>query len=295
MNGVLVLTMGDPDPENYRPETGIRTVTIEAGGNIEILLAVSDYSHLYSGMVYPAAFGEPRAVSALLNARLFFRTALCAAALTVGLLAVMIGFAGRNKTPIMLYGLLCLLFIGYAGYPITQTFFSGFQLKYAIENVSFCAMLCVVMLLARRVCGIKKAYSGSFLAFGGLMCLFAASSSFLWQTGSLRIMMAYSTLVSVFEWSTAGFLTLSAVWGVWNNSVNTRPLLYGILVFDTALIADRLLPLFEPIATGWFIELASFIMIAALGITVGQEVAAQYRNAAILTERTGHMERLFEM
>lgn len=293
VNGVLTVSMGEADPAFYRPQTGNRVVNLEAGGDLELLLAVSDYSHLYSGMVYPPAFGRQAAVHNLLNARLVFRAALCAAALTVGLLSVLVSLLSRKKAPAMLYGLLCLLFVGYTCYPVTQTFFTGFQPKYALENVSFCAMLLVVLLLAQRLCRIKAVWSRSFLVFGGLMCLLAAAGPFLWHTGNLRIMTAYSFFISAYEWAVSLFLTAAAARGVWNNSVRAKPLLFGLLIFDTALAADRILPLHEPIVTGWFPELAGFMLIAAVGITIGQEIAGQYRKTAVLMERAESMAHLY--
>lgn len=294
LNGKLAAQMGDPGPEQYRPEISNRTVSIEAGGEIELLFAVSDYSHLYSGMVYPPAFGEPHAVENLLNARLFFRSVLCAAALTAGLLSVLISLLSRKNALAALYGILCLLLVGYTCYPITRTFFAGYQPQYIIENISFCAMLAVVILLTQKVCRIKSRWNLYLLSFSGLMCLAAAMGPFLWSTGNLQIMLAYSRLISAYQWSTAIFITAAAVSGALKGTIHTKPLLYGILIFDTALILDRLLPLYEPILSGWFIELAGFFLAASVGVVVGQDVAAHYRDTAILTERTNSMERLYQ-
>lgn len=294
INGKLAASMGCPDPLDYQPQTGNRAVSVEAAGSIELLFAVSDFSHLYSGMVYPAAFGDPDAVAGLLHSRLFFRTALCTAALTIGLLAALIGLLNRKYAPAMRYSLLCLLFIGYICYPLTQTFFTGYQPKYVIENLSFCAMLLVVTLLGQQICQIPIKKSVIIISFGGLMCLWAALGPFFWSLGNLQIMLLYSRLISAYQWTTALFLTAVAIYGTCKNTIHARPLLYGILIFNTALVTDRLLPLYEPIVTGWFIEIASFFLVTAIGIVIGQEVAAHYRNAAILTERAGSMERLYQ-
>lgn len=294
INGTLAASMGCPDPLDYQPQTGNRAVSVEAAGSIELLFAVSDFSHLYSGMVYPAAFGQPDAVAGLLHLRLFFRTVLCTAALTIGLLTALIGLLNRKYAPAVLYSLLCLLFIGYISYPITQTFFIGYQPKYVIENFSFCAMLVIVILLGLQICHIPVKKGVLFLFFGELMCLWTAMGPYLWNLGNLQIMLLYSRLISAYQWTTAIFLTAAAIYGISSDTIHARPLLYGILIFNTALVTDRLLPLYEPIITGWFLELGSFFLVASIGIVIGQEVAAHYRNAAILTERAGSMERLYQ-
>ena len=133
INGHLLAAMGETMPDGYRPETGNRVVNFEAGGCVDLLLAVSDYSHLYSGIVYPPAFGNPDALSFLLNTQLVLRCLLCFVVLAVGLLSLMIGLTWGGNLPSRLFGLLCLLFIGYVGYPIWKTLTAGFYPKHDIS------------------------------------------------------------------------------------------------------------------------------------------------------------------
>ena len=295
INGNPAAAMGNPDPERYRPQTLNRTVSFEAEGRIEIIIAVSDFSHLYSGMVYPPAFGLPDAVSRLLSARFLFRAALCAAALTIGLLSVLIGILSHRNMRALLYGLLCLFFVGYTAYPILKTFFSGYYPYYALENVSFCAMLAVVMLLQRRICGLKDKWSLAFPLFGVLTCAASVMLHLSLPGGKLHIIHAYSWLITACEWITAGYLTVTAIRAVWENAVHSTPILIGIIMFDTALMMDRLLPLHEPIVTGWFPELASFVLVLSVGAVTGKELAEQYTQNAVLSERAGNLNRLLQM
>ena len=295
IDGRQVMQMGDPDPDGYRAETGNRAIHITAGGNIEILIAASDFSHLYSGMTYPPAFGTPDAISSLLSARLVFRSTLCVAALTIGLLSILIGLLSRNRFLTVIYGLLCLCFVGYISWPIMQTFTNVFQPLYALENLSFCAMLVLAMLLQRRLCNMKDKWSRYFILFGLIICVLSiVLPAFSWGS-SYNLMMGYSTLISVYQWVAAAFLTFTSIRAVITGTVHSKALLCGILVFVCALVMDRILPLFEPILFGWFIELASFALVLCIGIVTGLEVATQLRDNAILKERASSMERLSEM
>lgn len=294
INGKQVMQMGEPDPEHYLPQTGNRSLSIEAGGNIELLFSVSDYSHLYSGMVYPPAFGEPDAVSDLLSARLVFRSILCAVALTIGLLSVMVGTFRRKRSVTLLFGLLCIFFVGNISYPITRTLLTGFRLQYMVENISFCAMLGVIMLIAIQVSHLPKKWGTPFVVFGGVICVVSAILHLLLPLGNLQMMMAYSRLISVYEWLVAGFIAVTVWYAIRNGSVNITPLLFGAVVFVCALMADRILPTHEPILTGWFIEWASFVLVICIGEVSRQEVAAQYQQNAVMTERASSMERLYQ-
>lgn len=293
VNGEPVMQLGDPDPADYRAETGNRAVAFEAGENIEIIIAASDFSHLYSGMTFPPAFGEPDMVTGLLEGRLVLRTLVCAVALTIALVSILVGILSRNKSLALLYGFLCLCFVGYVSYPVLETFVSGFQPLYVIENISFCAMLLLVMWVQHKAWGGR--WSRYFLWFGVCVCALAAVLPLFWPGGSLGLMYGYSYLISAYEWITAGFITVTAVRAVWGGHIPAKALLCGIAVFDCALVMDRLLPLHEPVYTGWFIEVASFVLVVSMGIVIGQEVAGQFRENAVLTERAKSMERLSEM
>ncbi|MDL2293958.1 GHKL domain-containing protein [Ruminococcaceae bacterium OttesenSCG-928-D13] len=296
VNGRLLAAMGEVDPAAYRPQTGNRALAFEVDGKVEILVAVTDYSHLYSGMVYPPAFGYSESVGRLLSARLAFRVALCMAALVVGALSLLVGTISRRYAAAALYGLLCLCFLGYAGYPVWKTFFSGYSLSYAIENLSFCAMLLLVMLLQRRAADLPmwRGRGKWAVCLGGGMCLFSLVTHLLLPRGSLALMTLYSGAVTLYEWLAAVYITALAARALLAGG-GQPVLLAGCLVFDCALVADRLLPLYEPMVTGWFIELASFALLLFIGASIGLEVARQYRERAVLTDRARRMEQMLAM
>lgn len=296
INGREAACMGVPEKERYRPATGNRTVTFGASGSVDLLVAVSDYTHFYSGMVYPPAFGNPDEVSALLEARLVFRSILCAAAGVVGILAVLIGILSHRGLSVR-YGLLCLCFIGYAGYPVWRRFTSWYGPLYALENLCFCAALLLVLSIQCTLRGRKWKYRWGLplLIFGGLMLVFTVYVHITLGRGSLFMMTAYSGLIAAYQWMAAGFLTITSLAAVWRRDAGSWSILCGIMLLDTALVMDRLLPLFEPIVGGWFVELAVFALVACIGLATGGDMALQYRRGAVLIERARSAEQLLEM
>ena len=295
INGREVMHLGDTDPGSYRPETGNRTISIEASGNIEIIIAVSDFSYLYSGMTYPPVFGTPEAVSSLLGNRLALRSIVCAVALTIALLSALIGIIYRKKPLLWQFSLLCISFVGYVSYPVIQTLWNGFQPFYAIENFSFCAMLLITMWIQYRIFGEKNKWCRYFICFGIACCATSLILPLLLPSGSLTVMYVYSYLISVYEWVTAAFITFTAIRAMIRSSSSSVVLLCGIMFFNCALVMDRLLPLFEPIYTGWFIEIASFVLVLSVGIVIGQDVAGKLAENAVLTEKADNMEKFSEI
>lgn len=295
LNGSLAAVMGEPEPARYHAETGNRIVNITAGGRLELLLAVSDFSHLYSGMTYPPAFGTAEGISALANSRLILRSLLVAFALAIGLLSVLVGLlAGRSKIA-MLYGLLCLCFVGFAAYPLWQAFPGAYRPLYALENFSYCALLAVVLLLQWLLHGRRARWHLWIIGFGAIACMASVALPFLLPGGKLWVVYGYSILITAYQWLAAIVLTMIALDALLRGHARSSATLCGILLFDTALVMDRLLPLHEPIRTGWFPELGGFALVLCIGVSVGQEVALRYRESAVLSERTAGMARLLEL
>ncbi len=298
INGWPAALMGEPRPSHYKPETGNLSVKFMAYGKTEIILAVSDFSHIYSGMVYPPAFGKAKAVDALVNVRFLFRSLLTAFALAIGLLAVLIGLlSGRNRLAI-LFGLLCICFVGYTAYPLWQAFPGNHSFLYAQENTSFYALLTIVLLLQNILHGSTgkwQIFNRIIVAFGIVTCAVCFLSPFFIPLWDLRLFYAYSLLVMSFQWTAAIGISISAIKAVIQQTPHSRIIIFGILVFDTALLTDRILPLHEPMVTGWFPEFGSFVLVLCIGISVGYEMAMKYRDNAVLSERASGMEQLLSM
>jgi hypothetical protein len=210
------------------------------------------------------------------------------------LLSVLVGLLARRDILALLFGSLSLFYVGYTSYPLARTLFTGFDAGYAMERFSFCAMLLAAMLLAVRVSGLPKKWGAPFVGFGFLMCAVSAVFHLLLPVASLGMMLAYSWLVSVAEWIAAGAIAGAVLYAVRKRAEHITPLLYGVAILVCALAMDRLLPLYEPILTGWFIELASFALVLSVGVVTGQDVAGRYRESAVMTERANSLERLYQ-
>jgi hypothetical protein len=247
-------------------------------------------------MVYPPAFGKPEAVSKSLNTRFALRCLAAAFALAVGLIAALTGlFGGKNRLAV-LYGLLCICFVGFSSYPILRTISSGHPAFYTIEYISLCAMLVVVILMQKSLFGYigrPHHFINSFvIGFGGMMLVLSAMLPFLLPLGNLWLMAAYSFLMYAYKVLTAVALTVSAIAAIQRDKPHAVTILCGLMILNTALVMDRVLPLFEPVMGGWFYEIAAFALILCIGMAVAREVAGKYRENAVLYERQEGFERL---
>ena len=288
INGREMLALGETDPENFRFETGNAAITFDAAGEIDILIAASDFGHLYSGMFHPPVIGEPDAVSHMLYTRFILRNTVLAAAVIIGAMALTIGLFSKRKGLAVLYGLLCLSFAVYICHPIAMTLFRGTTLFYAAERFAFCAMLLVVIALQKKLfhtTGRTEKLHRYIFGFGALCCLAALVIPLLLPLGNLSLMMGYSRLITIYLWITAGYITIKATIAVWGKDAAPTPLFYGMLILNSTLIMDRVLNDFEPILSGWFTELGSLALVLSVGVAVAREIIRRYHESTIFDER----------
>ena len=315
VNGAPLIGMGDPSPSGYSPLTGNRSVTFSAAGNIEIVIAMSDYSHIYSGLVYPPAFGKPEAVEALLATRLALRSGAAAVALFLGLFFLAIyavlrkqrGPGPEEEDPgarlALLYGALCLCVLGYAGYPVVKSLGFGGMWWYALESFCYCAMLMLAMLLQKGLCGFRGPgktkrtvpiiLANIFPAFGAAVSICAILTPVI-ARGGQSLIHAWSWLVGAYFIICACYLTAAALYGLSKGLIQNRVMLCGALVFDAALVMDRLLPDHEPILTGWFTEWAGLVLMILTGIVIAQNIVEQYRRNRGLEQNMSNMQQMME-
>jgi len=293
VNGELLAEMGNPDPGHYRPLTGNSTVTFRAQDSIELILAVTDYSGFYSGLTYPPAFGEPRAVSGLLTARFAVRLAACVLALGLGLFYLITGILSR-RGPGILYGLMCFFFVGSVCYPVTKTLLATGPAWYGFESFCYCAMLFCVLLIGGRITGAPEKALKAAAAIGLFVCAAVLAAPFF-VIGNLPLMTAYSSMMNLYSWALAAFLTVRAARGVYRGRIDGEIILWGVAVFDCALVMDRLLPLYEPILSGWFTEIAGAALMGCFGAALARDTVRQAREKLVLEGRIDSVSRLVEL
>ncbi|MCL2047729.1 MAG: GHKL domain-containing protein [Defluviitaleaceae bacterium] len=289
INGALVLQMGEPDPQGYRPATGRRIVSAEASGGAEILLAVSDFSHMYSGVVYPPAFGEPQAIHSMESKRVIFNAGVVVAALIIGLISLLIGLLYRRNALWLMYSLACLFFVGYASYPAMQAL--GLFHSYMVESVAYCGMFVLIMLIQRKLGHVSR-LGLYFIVAGCLVGVVSLAFHLSLPNMSLDTMLAYSRLVGYYGWGSAFAITFVAFSAIKKGEPTSKGIICGIVIFSCSLVMDRLFPAYSPIIFGWYVDIAGFVFILIIGGIISTEVHFRYISAILLEEDVKATSRL---
>lgn len=292
-NDKLLLEMGNPDPDAYTDRVQNRMVSFEASGTFRLLLAVSDYSHFYSGMVYPPAFGEPLALNTARGIRVCLSVAAMTTVLLIALLALFLSFKTyRKRQSAWIFFLLGITTAVFISYPMVHGILPlAIQPWYTIELVSGYLVTLFIVLTHNRLCKIPKTVS---LASGfsiGFCCLLALGYSVCSASLTSSTVTAFSHADFVFKILTTGYLLTTALISIRHREKSVEPVFYVDIFYAAVFAWDCLLPAYEPIVGGWFQEWGAIIIAAALGMILWMDVVNGYRRSLTFSEEQRQMQR----
>jgi len=296
INGRLLLEVGNPDPDSYIPLTQRRMVIFNASESADILLAVSDYSHFYSGMVYPPAFGTPLALNTSRGVSFAVNLVMICIGCIAIFLSLYLGITMSHKNT-LLFAFLCLAMCGFSSYGLLHTMWELPVFPwYALELASGYLVTCLILILHNRICQIPSplsaASNGISAGFCILALLYGLRSAHL-TPGMIR---AFSLSVSCYKAVTAFYLLGTAYFSIRSEkSENHDILFYASVIYATSFLWDRIYPSFEPIYGGWFAEWGALSLVCAIGCTLWCKMLRDYSDALTLSEHYKQVERQLAM
>lgn len=271
-------------------DTDNPSVTFSMDGSAEIVLNAENRSHYYSGLTYPPALGTPEAIQRMFFLRNLFYGVLCTFPAALCLYAAAAWWARDKDRHLIHFGLLCLFFSVHCAYPFIHQFNLTGTLWYAIEDVSWMAMLYEVMALASMEAGLDtKLWYRRILrpaallacAFCGICVLFLIPE---WE----RLINLYGGLMDGYRFLAWLYLLECAVYGLWTNRRSASFILAGGAAMGAAMLANILdNNHYEPIYTGWQTEYAGFMLVLFFWILTVRHVSDILQQKKALAE---HLE-----
>lgn len=292
----LLAQMGDVSEQNYRPLIKNRIVTFSASGVTRLLLTVRDESHIYSGLIYPPMFGEPEAVSGMMNWRLFFSAITVAGTMLFAALAFWVAIKAHHQQNTLLFFLLSINTTVFIAYSVIHNLLqTAVWPWYCIEVAGGYASALLIVILQNRMCDIPLKLRKLSACAAGVFCAMMLGYCAFAPRLTERIVSLFSIMIPAFKIATAAWLLGSAVYALYCRKSSTELIFCADIFYAAMLIFDRLLPAYEPIMGGWFQEWGSLALIATLGAILLHDVAAGYRLSLTFKEERRHMERQIEI
>lgn len=293
VDGEQITSSGSISP--YKPHIKDLVFSFHINGEAEILIQTANYSHYYSGMIYPPAIGSSEAVNHLITIRMLFYGFLVFTSLALALFAAIIWYGtkkSRASNENFWLGILGLSFSLRVCYPFIHTLgISGGNLEYALENTMASLGLFCIARTVSLIClktdawpeRILKGVTGGFVLISLVFSLWMAKylPGFVPLYG--QILYWYKALIAVIMTA----LLINRF--IKRKSTQILLLLIGLLVYCLSLIFHALcLGRFEPAYTGWFEEWGTYILILCFAARMA------LRNMEIIRENHHLNEHLQE-
>ena len=295
INGRLAASVGNPTPDSYMPATQSKTVTFEAAGQAHILLAVSDYSHFYSGLVYPPAFGTYSGIESLHHIRLAFTLIACTVGLLFSLFYVYFGIRMKQKVPLLFAALCFIMFITLL-FPIIHCLWElSIFPWYTLELLSIYLMMLLVIILHNRLCDTDYYCRRISTSISAVFCLLAVCYGLFSAYLTVPVMQLFSRCLSVYKLAFAAYLLITAGASLKRPDNSSKPLFFAAIAYAVVFVWDRMLPTYEPILFGWFMDWGSLILICAIGHTLWRDLTSAYINKLSFEEEHHQIKKQLAM
>lgn len=294
INNEKILSQGNPSPLSYKDNVGNKLVSFTAGGTIHITIAVSNFSHIYSGMVYPPAFGHASTVEKYVWTRLLYSGITLTVIFLSGLFSLFFSCRLKHKNA-GLFTLLCLILFLSSLYPVLFSYgtFSVWP-WYPLELLCLTAMYPLIALLQGRILKLPQKWVQKETVFLFLCSLTALLFSLLFNSSSWFASL-YSQFIFFFK-AACSILLLVQAYYAYRHFVTASPILLGgTLLFACSLISDRIYPDYEPIYGGWFQEIGAFFLVLSIACELWKDMTDAYRSRFLLQQETYALTRQIEI
>ena len=263
INGELIHTYGNLSRKDYHILVKNSLIPLPSG-DVEIVIQASNYSHYYSGMVYPPILGGTDTITQLVVCRLIFYALLCFFTLGCAVVSFTVWFHKQTDSLYVAYGCLCIAFAVHISYPLVHwTGINAGVLPYAAEDTAYFLILTCMAVLTYRLAGHvwhRSVYIAGYV-FSIVMTLLPLISFYILFPAFPGFVTVYSSVMALAKVIMSMYLIGTAFLGSFHNPRYIW-LLSGNAVFGFGILFDYASAgRFEPVRFGWQTEYCGFVMV----------------------------------
>ncbi len=286
INGKQLYQSGDP--KNYSPRVAATAVTFEAAEKAEIIIAAADYSHYYSGLVYPPAFGTEEAISRLLDIRQFVINIKLLFAFFMAISYMILYFKASKERNNLIYSLMCISYLLYGSYPIVHSFVPVTnEFWYRVEDIGFVLLLAFTAELVNRLCNYN--YRGNIykavITVSASMLIASVVIPVFFIKNNLTFLLIYGYAMELYKLIIFVYLIAGVLITLWQGRKGAEYLAPGILFFAVCLAFDRGGLWYEPVLFGWGAENGAFVLCVVLAVMLIKDMIAAKNQVVILSQQ----------
>ncbi|MGN1481314.1 sensor histidine kinase [Porcipelethomonas sp.] len=292
VNEKLVMSIGNPQPDQYQDATGNRMVVFspDENGMATIIIAVSNYSHIYGGMTYPPAFGTMKGLNYIRGIRL----ALCLCMLLLLSISITVSLYLWKKIHnqnALYFFLLCILMTGWMSYPILHTMLILPVFPAYFLEILFCYLsLFMMVMMHNYICNVHQKASWISNSIALLFCLgvsvYSLCAGFLPDSAANFL----SCLIIGYKFLLAGYMIVTSCITA-KKHYQAKQLLYVSVFFACACVWDRIFPDYDPIFGGWFLEWVCLFLVFVVAGMLWKLLTQSYVQNLLMKQQHHIMEK----
>lgn len=295
INGQESASMGTPEAASYEPLVQSGCIYFEASKETEILFSVSDWSHFYSGLTYPPAFGKAESLQSLMNLRSFWYQSLLVLAVLLGIHQFVLFCLSKNSSS-LLFSLICISFAGTVCSPVLHSLMAtAIQPWYGLETFCRYTFYWLTLLLISKLCQVRPRTFWTAVILGGMFPFIAWTVYLLAPSLTYGQMGLFSCCASAYKLLCSLWMLFCTLKQFYKRLPGSLLLSCAVLIQAVSLAMDRILPLFEPIRFGWFSEISGLLFLILLAFRIWYETAQTYRTQGILEEEKRQLSMRLDM
>lgn len=294
VNGELLLQQGNPEVGEYVPDIASESVDFALLPVTEIIIAASNYSHYYGGLIYPPAFGLSDAVERLIMWRMLIKGIQCFFALVVALSYAAIYLWGGKDRLSLMFTLLCACYLIYNFHMFMHVGMSPALLSstlwYRIEDAAFYGMLLCVCLMQTMLSRGHDTAARVVNAAGAIIVIMVLVMP-VSLYGSSAAMTAYGLVLDGYRLCVFAYVAVSSFCS--RTDKFSLALLAGTVIFAVSVTADAVHLRYEPVVFGWGSEIAGCVLlIILLAAMVSRSIGIMRSNRMLQDEMECSRRRL---
>lgn len=295
VNDSPAIQVGNPSADSYSAKTQERTCTFTAGGTVTILIAVSDQTHFYSGMVYPPAFGYTYSVNFYRAMRMILSVIVVVLAAAVSLLSFYLGLRMKYRNACT-FSALCLICAIFYASPVIHTIICLPVIPFsAITLAVTYAIPALVISLHNRICNVPSVYRICSACFSWTFCIISIIYALCSAVLTTPVIQLFSFVVFVYKLCAAAYLLITAFTCLRDTDTQVFPVFLSALVYSAGFVWELILPDYEPIYSDWFMGWCSLFYVLMIGYILWRDIVNAYAANFAFMEENRQMHRQLTM
>ena len=287
VNGNLMLTVGNPDADDYQPQMYSTDISFMAEDEIDIIIAASDWIYYNSGIVDAPAFGRSTKVDSLVGTRIAVQALLIGASLMLGL--VILSMRKRlNKRPGILMLILIFCVIGLNLFPVISSLRPVGIFWFYFNTFCFYAFFFFAVWLNSDLCHVHNWFAILIKIIDATLCVLAIAIPLIFSSGNHSPMHPFHEFAHYYKLFLLCYLVLTCILSIKHSPYYAKHVLYALSVFAVVAVFNQLVPHMSNILLNDALSTSCFIVVYIIGFSMVQDSVTKHRHDMVWDH--GHYE-----